>query len=435
MEELKLFNRVFEDLKRRRQRILDGKINCIPCSFTRFSEEWPGIERGKYVIITAQQKVGKTQLADKMFLYDPFFYAFNNPDKLRIKIKYFSLEISTEEKYKQFLCHLLYILSKGEIRVSQRDLNSTIKDSPLSQKIIDIMDSEKYKAYYKFFEENVEIISHIRNPTGIHAYMKKFSNDRGTWTYKEIEWQDDDGSKSKRKVKDYYIPNDPDEYVIPIIDHISLITPESENGRSMTLHESISKLSSKYLLDLRDNFKQSPIIIQQQALSGEGTENIKLGKLKPSVADLGDNKLTSRDCNLMFGIFSPMRHDLHDYMGYSIDKFRDNIRFMEIMIARDGGNGITVPLYFDGAVNFFKELPIPTDSNGIAQAYAMLESIRQRPKLAMNLIINKNIEENGKNCRIKSKIKLIYERLNLWINRSINRRIKIYWSNNSKSKL
>jgi len=295
MKELKLFNRVYDDLKRRRQRILDGKINCIPCSFTRFSEEWPGLERAKYVIISAQQKVGKTQLADKMFLYDPFFYAFHNPDKLRIKIKYFSLEISAEEKYKQFLCHLLYILSKGEIRISQRDLNSTIKDSPLSQKIIDIMDSDEYRAYYKFFEENVEIISHIRNPTGIHAYMKKFSNDRGTWTYKEIEWQEEDGTKSKRKVKDYYTANDQDEYVIPIIDHISLITTESENGRSMSLHESMSKLSSKYLLDLRDSFQQSPVVIQQQALSGEGTENVKLGKLKPSVADLGDNKLTSRD--------------------------------------------------------------------------------------------------------------------------------------------
>ena len=55
-------------------------------------------------------------------------------------------EISAEEKYKQFLCHLLYILSKGVIRVSQRDLNSTIASSPLSQQIIDIMGTEEYIA-------------------------------------------------------------------------------------------------------------------------------------------------------------------------------------------------------------------------------------------------------------------------------------------------
>ena len=105
-----------------------------------------------------------------------------------------------------------------------------------------------------------------------------------------------------------------------MIDHISLITTESENNRSMGLHESISKLSSKYLIKWRDEFKYSPVVIQQQALAGESTENVKMGKLKPSVADLGDNKLTSRDCNVMFGLFSPFRHDIHDYMGYSIHK-------------------------------------------------------------------------------------------------------------------
>ena len=174
MGETKLFNRVYDDIKRRRQRILDGQINCIPCTFKRFSDEWPGVEQQKMYGVTGQQKAGKTQLTDKMFLYDPFFYAFNNRDKIRLKIKYFSLEISAEEKYKQFLCHLLYILSKGTIRVSQRDLNSTIASSPLSQQIIDIMGSEQYIEYYKFFEESVEIISHIRNPTGIHAHLNHY---------------------------------------------------------------------------------------------------------------------------------------------------------------------------------------------------------------------------------------------------------------------
>lgn len=393
MQETKLFNRVYDDIKRRRQRILDGQINCIPCTFKRFSEEWPGIEQQKMYGITGQQKAGKTQLTDKMFLYDPFFYAFNNQDKIRLKIKYFSLEISAEEKYKQFLCHLLYILSKGTIRVSQRDLNSTIASSPLSQQIIDIMGSEQYIEYYKFFEESVEIISHIRNPTGIHAHLKKYAKENGTWAYKEIDWTEEDGSISKRNVKDYYIPNDPDEYVILIIDHISLISTESEGGKMMNLHESISKLTSKYLIDLRDEFRYIPVIVQQQALSGEGIENIKLGKLKPSVSDLGDNKLTSRDVNIFFGIFSPIRHNLHDYLGYSIDKFEDNIRFMEIMVSREGGNGSTSPLYFDGCTNFFRELPLPNDGIGIAKVYSMLDSIRQPKKVAMFLFKNDELKE------------------------------------------
>ena len=403
MEELKLFNRVFEDIKRRREKVLSGKINCIPCTFPRFRNEWAGIEQAKYYSVTAQQKSAKTQFTDKVFLYDPFFYAINNPDVIRIKIIYFSLEISAEEKYKQFMCHLLYILSKGKIMVSQKDLNSVIQESPISGEVLEILNSEEYKRYFKFFEEHVDILSHIRNPTGMHEYVKNYAKEHGHWEFKEIDWKNEDGSISKRKVKDYYVPNDPDEYVIIITDHVSLITEESENGRSLGLHGSMSKLSAKYMISWRDNFKYIPVTVHQQALAGESTENVKLGKLKPSVADLGDNKLLSRDVNLMFGIFSPIRNDIHDYMGYSIDKFRDNIRFVEIMISRDGGAGMTCPLFFNGAVNYFKELPLPTDSHGIAQAYAMLDSIRQKPKLAMNLIINKNIEEDVENFSVSTK--------------------------------
>lgn len=396
------FERIYKDLQVRRQKIIDGKINCIPCQFKRFSEEWPGIEQRKFYGVTGQQKAGKTQLADALFLYHPFFYAFNNPDKIRFKLKYFSLEISADEKYKQFLCHLLFVVSKGRIRVSQRDLNSTEREYPISKEILDLLNTDEYRKYYEFFEENVEIISHIRNPTGIHAYMKKFANDRGTWAYKEIDWQEDDGSISKRKVKDFYTPNDPDEYVIFIIDHISLISTESDNGRAMSLHESMSKLSSRYLIDLRDSYGHIPVIVQQQALSGESTENVKLGRLKPSVSELGDNKLTSRDVNIFFGIFSPIRNDLQQYMGYDITKFKDNIRFMEIMVSREGGNNNTAPLYFDGAVNFFKELPRPNERQAIEQVYAMLENIRRpKPQATMINVINKNINylKNGKNSR------------------------------------
>jgi hypothetical protein len=412
MKELKLFNRVYDDIKRRRDRIINGEVNCIPCSFGRFSEEWAGIEQGKFYGITGVSKAGKTKLGDYMFLYTPFFYAINNPDKVRLKIKYFSLEISEEEKYKQFICHLLFVCSRGVVRISPKELNSTSASNPLSAEILKTMESDEYRRYYEFFEENVEIISHVRNPTGINAHMHKYAKENGSWTYKEIDWTESDGNVVKKKVKDYYIPNDVDEYVICIVDHISLISTESENGRAMNLHESIVKLSSKYFVELRNDFKYIPVIIQQQAVGSEGVENIKLGKLKPSAADLGDCKLTVRDLNCLFGIFSPFKHDLHDYMGYSVDRFRDRIRFMEIIASREGGGGLTAPLYFDGAVDFFRELPLPTDSVELAKAYAMAEDAnRAKPKVAM-MMINNNFKKINKwqkyvrflGCLVKAKV-------------------------------
>lgn len=68
-----------------------------------------------------------------------------------------------------------------------------------------------------------------------------------------------------------------------------------------------------------------------------------------------------------------------------------NIRFVEIIISREGGGGSTCPLYFDGAVDYFKELPLPTDSMKLAQAYAMLDIIRNK-KNVLNHLFNKNFK-------------------------------------------
>ena len=48
---------VLDNLKKRRQNVLNGGINCIPLPFDRFRSEIPGIEQGQYIVITANQKV------------------------------------------------------------------------------------------------------------------------------------------------------------------------------------------------------------------------------------------------------------------------------------------------------------------------------------------------------------------------------------------
>lgn len=47
-----LVSRVVNDIKDRRQRVLDGQINCIPSPFKRFSDDFVGIEQGSYYVIT-----------------------------------------------------------------------------------------------------------------------------------------------------------------------------------------------------------------------------------------------------------------------------------------------------------------------------------------------------------------------------------------------
>lgn len=56
---MSLYKRVYDGLVERRERLLSGKINCIPWKLPRFESQLPGIEQGKYYLLTANSKVGR----------------------------------------------------------------------------------------------------------------------------------------------------------------------------------------------------------------------------------------------------------------------------------------------------------------------------------------------------------------------------------------
>lgn len=370
---MSLFDRVNKSIIERRQRLLDGKINCIPWGFPRFEYESPGIEQGKYYLVTANSKVGKTQIADWLFLLNPIQQIIDNGLKIKLKIFYFTLEMSKEQKMLSAFSNILYI--KEGIRVAPKDLRSTKADNILSQDVLDTI--LKYKSYFEKIEEIVEFIDDIRNPTGIFKFVEAYAQANGVMHKKKVEFIDKNTGESKiHIINDYYEPNDPDEYVMIMIDTINLIKTEQSEGQKMGLHSSIVKLSSDYLLRLRNRYNYIPVVIQQQAAAQESLENFKANKLKPTANGLGDCKLTFRDADLIIGLFSPFLHELKTYLEYDILFFKNNIRFLEIIGGREGGGGIVCPLYFDGAVNFFKELPLPSNQKDLQNVYNYIKTIR-----------------------------------------------------------
>lgn len=56
---MSLYKRVYDHIIDRRDRLISGKINCIPWKLPRFEVQLPGIEQGKYYLITANSKVGR----------------------------------------------------------------------------------------------------------------------------------------------------------------------------------------------------------------------------------------------------------------------------------------------------------------------------------------------------------------------------------------
>lgn len=143
----------------------------------------------------------------------------------------------------------------------------------------------------------------------------------------------------------------------------------------------------------------------------EGIENQKLNKLYPSSDGLADCKTTTRDANLVIGLFNPFKYGLTEYEKYDITRFKNNIRFLLVIEDRDNGAGGQVcPLLFDGEVSNFCELPLPDNKREIESALQYVEQVIRRRATPVFMMFTREFS------REKRKI---VKGLHRWLNRSI----------------
>ena len=388
-----LKDRVLSNLQERRDRILNGQLNCIPSPFKRFRNDFIGIEQSCYYCITASTKGGKSQFTSYTFIYEPLMFCYYTNKDIDLKVLYFPLEETPERILQRFISWLLFTHSKGEIRISPRDLRSTT--DAVQQEILDILQEEEIQNIINYFEEHI-IFSTETNPTGIYKFCKQYAEENGTVYTKPGKYKDELGTVRETQVFDRYVQNNPNEIRLIIIDTINLIDTE----RGLSLKQSMDKMSEYLAKYLRNRYHYSPVVIQQQAFEGEGNDAYKLNKFKPSIANNGDSKYTARDSNIVLGLFSPFKFGLAEYEGYDIRKFKDNIRFLEVLISRDGELGGVCPLLFDGAVSAFKELPRPNEVNELNSIYEYLNKLRNPRKEISKIFFS---------FSIKSKVKQLFK--------------------------
>ena len=367
-----LLNRIKGNIIERRNRLKEGKINSIPSPFERFRNDFLGIERKKMYLVSSFTKGSKTQFTTFMFVITPLLYSFYNRDKARVKFFFYLWEETKEDFTNRIISHLLFKLSKGKIEVSPTDLMSSNNDKPLSDEALEMMDSEEFVNIMNYFEE-CSVFSDSQNPTGIWLECKSYAENNGTTHYKAKKYKDEFGVEKETQGFDYYESNDSEEYRILYIDHLSLTSQE----RGYTLKQAMDKVG-EYCILLRDRYFFSPVIIQQQNTDNESMDAIKMNKLRPTVAGLADSKYSARNCNVFLGLFSPIKFDLNSYYGYDVTKFKDNIRFLEVILNRGGTMGGLTALYFNGAVCEFQQLPLPTEKDKIDKWYDFLDRKRRK---------------------------------------------------------
>lgn len=363
------FKKTFESLEERRQRVIDGKFNGIPYPYEKLRNDIPVLEKGKYIVITANQKVGKSKLADDMFVYNSLFFTMEHPE-VKVHIIYFTFEMAKEVKKLEFLSHLL--LKLDNIILSPNELKSIDRNSPIKEDILKLLQSDKYKPYIDKFSQIVDFIDNEKNPTGIRNNILRYAKEHGKFVYKDQTYIDKNGIE--RRAIDHYQPNDPEEFVIVILDNASNITPENNFP---TKRDAIEKVSKDFI-DIRNTYDYDLVLIQHQAQDKEGNDSFKLNRLEPSSDGLADCKTTTRDVNQVFGLFDPYKYGKKTYEGYNMKDLCGYTRFLKVCEDRDyGASNSVYPLIFNGASSHFNML-CPPDDKRILSWYKYAERIQNK---------------------------------------------------------
>lgn len=289
-----IYDNVIEYLKKRRQKILDGGINCIPLPFTRFREELPGIEQGRYYVVTGGTKSSKTQLTTFLCIINTVLYIHRNPGIISAKIFYFPLEETKEAVTIRVMAFFLNYLSKGEFHISPTDLKSTDERKPLSEEALNAMQSPEFKELMALYESIVDF-REVNNPTGMYKILKGYAETHGKIIFKDKEWDivDDNGVTKHIKGKEFdrYEPDNENEYVMVISDHVGCLHEEKDTP---TIKQTIEKWS-EYEMTLRNRYNYTFFHLQQQNMETTNLEAFKNNKIRPTKDGLKDSKKPGED--------------------------------------------------------------------------------------------------------------------------------------------
>lgn len=346
---------LIKDLEERKIRKDSGKYNSILLPFERFGSRFIGFEKGKYGIITANSGIGKTKISK--FLTVISVYRFCKKHNIPFKIKYFALEETETDFWLSMISIILH--SKYNKLVDIQELKS-LGNSSLSQETLkQIKDVE---GIINDMMNYIKVYDYISNGFGIYKEVREYARDNGKFYFKDKEVKEGD-------LYDTYKPNNPEEHVLIVLDHVSLLIEEKnyETEEKMNHWQSLGHWSKNYALKyICKRFNYSYIGIQQQESAKEKQEYNKgqtiIEKLEPSLDGLSTNKELQREADWVLGLFAPDRFEIHNYRGYDITKLKDTFRALKVLKDRHYGTANTyVPLFMNGVTNEFYELPKASD--------------------------------------------------------------------------
>ena len=333
-----------------REATLQGRPNYVPFNdLGEFTKVYPGSLRGMVTCLTGTESSSKSAFSRWLLEHSAIPWAINN--KKNLKIIRFGLEENTEQYEYSLLSYRLY--QRFKVEYNLMDFNSMGRIIP-----------EAHLPYLKQGEEDVNLMkkfvtyeSTTFNSYGFWKKVRDFAAKRGKFLKqgKEVSPEDDGW--------DQYLADDPDEFVIIVVDNLSYVTQQKgEADRREAVWNTVENLRRYAALKLN----YIVYIVQHQDATSENQESRKEKSILPTAQGLSINKDLRNSYTGFLGIANPNKInqsgvDLNVRLwdGYDLKVFGSYLRTINILKSRFGMVGNHYTTFFAGRSSFFSSLDKP----------------------------------------------------------------------------
>lgn len=291
-----------------------------------------GFLPGTSYLIGGMSGVSKSTFTLYSFIYQPLIHYLEGEVQERDPYwVLFNLEMTTPQVYAKLVS--MYILDTFGVELRFKEIFSRGKDTILSDEHYEIL--KQCSEFLRVLDQRLMCydgtLTEEKYIKVLNSILPKF----GTWR------------------EGIYHPNNPNQILGVLIDHVSLI--KASQGR--TKKEEMDAVSRASVILRNTTGIVSPIHVSQFNRSANSDERLKQAMQDPGASDFKDSGSLYEDSSVVIALHSPHKFKLSTYRKYNIKELEQIFIGVFLLKSRFGTSDIMVPMAFYGDSSSYKELP------------------------------------------------------------------------------
>lgn len=339
MRELEIIkNRFWQEVERGKQGLNEG----LPMGFNRLTKVICNVQKGRYDLWGGGTGTGKSSAVLDAYVINPIEYMLANDQPLKLRVKYYNLEMATMPLMAKLMARRVFEQSEGKYLLSVNKIfgRGNYRLSAEEDRLLG-----EAQDYFDMLTQYVEFVDGSVSPLFVYKDLLALANEIGTVTKQENGHWD-------------FVQHDPNLIVVVVIDHVGLITPNKDHGGNKK--KAIDDLS-EMLIKFRNRCGFSPVVVSQFNRSIEGMDRKSNSHPDPQLSDFKDSGNPAQDADTVVALFNPIRHRLTNHNGYDMNTYGSFYRGLSVLKNRDGIDNVDIAMGFIGAIGKLKELPTPDE--------------------------------------------------------------------------